>query len=134
MLQLSGLVTPDFFETVSDDYGVSDHDPPTLELASVTVPEGQFHLQPEGLAELQDSVDPLQESNNYGIDLYLAVLDSIHAHCPITLYTSLFCIVLWNQFYPKYSPWFQKSKFCQPSIYIYNSHVIGHVAKSVHGL
>lgn len=71
MLRLSGLVTLDFFETVSDDYGVSDDDPPTLELASVTVPEGQFHLQPEGLAELQDSVDPLQESNNYGIDLYL---------------------------------------------------------------
>ena len=81
-LRLSGLVALVFFETVSDDYGVSVDDPPTVESDSVTVPEGQFHLQPAELAELQDSVNPLQESNNYGIDLYLAVLDFIHAHYP----------------------------------------------------
>ena len=69
-----------FLENVSDDYGVSVDDAPVLESDSVTVPEGQFHLQPEELAELQDSINPLEESNNF--DLYLAILDFIHARYP----------------------------------------------------
>lgn len=80
-LRLSGLVAFDFFENVSDDYSVSVDDPPVLESDSVTVPEGQFHLQPEELAELQDSI---KESDNYVIDLYLAVPDFIHARYPHT--------------------------------------------------
>ena len=100
-----------FFETVSDDYGVSVDDPPTLESDSVTVPEGQFHLQPEELAELQDSVNPLQEVTIMGqiwTQLYwISYMLTIHKFN----YTTLFCIVLWNQFYPKYSPWFPKISF-----------------------
>ncbi len=82
-LRLSGLVALDFFDIVDDNYGVSIDDPSAYpDSESVTVPDGQFNLEPDELAELQGTVNPLQESNNYGIDLYMAVLDFINTHYP----------------------------------------------------
>lgn len=79
-LRSSGLVALDFFEMVHADYGVSANDPPAPDTNSVNVPDGRFRLEAEELAELQYNVNPLEESTNYGIDLYLAVLDFINAH------------------------------------------------------
>ena len=67
-LQRSGLVALDFLE----DYGIDEDGLPTTtdENSGVEVPEGNLSLDSEQLTNLQRVVDPLQESNNYGIDVY----------------------------------------------------------------
>ena len=76
-LRSSGLAALDFFESVGNDYGSSiDDEIPLPEPDSVTVPQGRFNLSE--LEQLRTIVDPLQESDNYGIDLYLAVIEYLH--------------------------------------------------------
>ena len=75
-LQSAGLVALDFFHNVNDDYGDSIDDPmPAVEAESVVVPEGQFTLDQSQLSQLQATINPLEASDNYGIDLYLSVLE-----------------------------------------------------------
>ena len=50
--------------------GVDDH-------SGVKVPEVQFGLTTEQLANMQQRVNPLRESDNYGIDLYKETLHFI---------------------------------------------------------
>ena len=77
-LRSSGLAALDFFESVGNDYGSSiDDEIPLPEPDSVTVPQGRFNLSE--LEQLRTIVDPLQESDNYGIDLYLAVIEYLHS-------------------------------------------------------
>ena len=65
---------------VGHDYGSSiDDDIPLPEPDSVAVPQGRFHLSDQIQLQLHTIVDPLQESDNYGIDLYLAVIEYIHS-------------------------------------------------------
>jgi len=60
-LQSSGLIALDFFNHVSDSYGISNDDPsPTEETGSVTVPQSRLTLQPQ---QLQEEVNPLSESD-----------------------------------------------------------------------
>ena len=69
-LRSSGMVAMDFFDRVSDNYGVSVDDPvPLEEVESVTVPDGRFSLQANELSQLHSNVNPLHESENYGIDV-----------------------------------------------------------------
>ena len=79
-LNSSGLVALDFFEHIDNDYGLSPDDSVVGEFESVTVPNGLFNLEPEELTELHDTVNALQESDNHGIELYLATCDFIRAH------------------------------------------------------
>lgn len=69
-LRQSGQVALDFFETVDDGYGIDEellvHD----ESSEVIVPEGRFSLTTDHLHQLQQQVDPLEESENLGIELY----------------------------------------------------------------
>ena len=71
-LQRSGLVAMDFLEDVGDDYGIDEDGLPssTEDHSGVEVPEGGVSLESQQLADLQQVVDPLRESNNYGIDIY----------------------------------------------------------------
>ena len=79
-LHSSGLSALDFFEIVGHDYGSSiDNEIPLPEPDSVAVPQGRFHLSDQIQLQLHTIVDPLQESDNYGIDLYLAVIEYIHS-------------------------------------------------------
>ena len=79
-LHSSGLSALDFFEIVGHDYGSStDDEIPLPEPDSVAVPQGRFHLSDQIQLQLHTIVDPLQESDNYGIDLYLAVIEYIHS-------------------------------------------------------
>lgn len=79
-LHSSGLVALDFFLNVDEnDYGVSVEDPVPPDVPSVTVPEVNFHLQGHELNQLIAMFDPLQESDNYGIDLYLSVLELVNS-------------------------------------------------------
>ena len=76
----SGLSPLDFFEIVGHDYGSSiDDEIPLPEPDSVAVPQGRFHLSDQIQLQLHTIVDPLQESDNYGIDLYLTVIEYIHS-------------------------------------------------------
>ena len=45
---------------------------------AVTVPQGRFALTEEHLLELQTQVNPLQKSENNGIELYQQTLTCVH--------------------------------------------------------
>lgn len=44
----------------------------------VAVPEGWFALCDEQLQQLQESVEPLSDDGNHGVNLYVAVLETVH--------------------------------------------------------
>lgn len=65
---------------MDDGYGI-DEENVTLEdsdSTGVTVPRGHFALTEEHLQELQTQVNPIQESDNHGIELYEQTLSFIH--------------------------------------------------------
>lgn len=73
-LRHSGLTALDFFAPADENYGTDEEGPvPEVEHA-VSVPEITYELSNANLALLQQSVDPLTPSNDYGIDLYEQVL------------------------------------------------------------
>ena len=79
-LHTSGLAALDFLQNVSEDYGDSVDDPvPAVEVESITIPEGRFILGPSELDQLHATVNPLQESGIYGIDLHISVLTFLHS-------------------------------------------------------
>ena len=79
-LQLSNLVALDFFDHIGGEYGVSYNDPtPAEEPNSITVPEGRFSIPTHELSRLQEQVNPLSESENYGIDLYLSTIECLRS-------------------------------------------------------
>ena len=78
-LQNSGLTAMDLFDAVDNSYGLDDNE---MNLASapndensVTVPPSRFALSQQQRSVLQEAgIDPLSESNNYGIELYEAII------------------------------------------------------------
>ena len=79
-LQSADLVALDFFHNVGDDYGDSIEDPMlSFETESVVVPEGQFTLDQTQLGQLQASINPLEGSDNHGIDLYISVVEYLRS-------------------------------------------------------
>lgn len=65
------LVALDFFQNVGEDYGWSNDDPiASSELEAITNPEGQYTLARTNFDQLQAIVNPLQDSSNYGVDIY----------------------------------------------------------------
>ena len=76
-MQCSGQIALDFFNTVDD----IDEENQTREDSNgtdITVPQGRFALTEEHLHELQTLVNPLQESENHGIELYERTLTFVH--------------------------------------------------------
>ena len=51
-----------------------------MDVDAVDVPETTCPLSQEHLDELVATVDPLRESNSYGIDIYLETLEFVNAH------------------------------------------------------
>ena len=79
-LQLSGLTALDFFETVDFYYGIEEEGLAVDEGSDeVLVPECRFGLTDEHLEQLQQEVNPLAESQNYGIELYERTLYFVHS-------------------------------------------------------
>ena len=77
-LHSSGLVALDFFDDVSSTFGTSDDDPmPLIESDAVVVPETRFPLEPALFERLKRTIDPLQQSENYGINLFIQVKEYI---------------------------------------------------------
>ncbi len=79
-LHSSDLIALDFSEHVNDSYGISSSDPPALEEPrSVEVPNSHLSLQASDLIRLQEEVNPLSESDNYGIDLYMSTIECLRS-------------------------------------------------------
>lgn len=72
LLQRSGLSAMDFFDNVDLDYGIDDDAPaPSPDSSSsIDVPECTYQVSDADFALLQQAVDPLGLSDEYGIDLY----------------------------------------------------------------
>lgn len=68
-LHRRGLVAIDFLENVDDSYGISEDGLSTND-STVEIPSNTFHLRDDHFQELKRTIDPLSDSNNYGIDLY----------------------------------------------------------------
>lgn len=62
-------------------HGVDWNGPmPTTDESTVTIPHTQCPLTDLALDELRQTIDPLSEDNNYGIDVYQAVVQFIFNH------------------------------------------------------
>ena len=73
MLQLknSGLTAMDFFDIIDDNYGVEkDGLVPEEGDEGVEVPRNTLQLSEQQLSELQETIDPLAESEDYGVSIY----------------------------------------------------------------
>jgi len=71
-LRNSGLTALDLFEDADSTYGI-DYDTPVAsqnDRDDVEVPGCAYHISEANLAALKLAIDPLQESNEYGIDIY----------------------------------------------------------------
>ena len=79
MVKLSQTNLPalDFFEPVSERYGVDDEGFVPESDCHVCVPPLDIDLDNETLEVLQCEVDPLLESSLYGVDLYQHALQII---------------------------------------------------------
>jgi len=83
-LQRSQLHALDFFDHVDAMYGI-DIDESHISIPSdddytVYIPPNSFQLTEEVLVQFQAAVNPLTESHNFGIELYMQVLQFISTH------------------------------------------------------
>ena len=74
MLMLNCL---DFFDQVPNSYGIHEDLHLVEDEEGGVVPPTDFLLTDEQLGELQRRVDPLTDSQNMGIDLYILTVDTI---------------------------------------------------------
>lgn len=70
----SGLSALDFFDRVTDNYGVEDGVTPYDDEEGVEVPPCRLNLSEDQLEELKETIDPLSDSDNFEIDLYEGAL------------------------------------------------------------
>jgi hypothetical protein len=81
-LRNSGLAALDFFDSVPETYGidsdlgVSDDEDDT---EGVEIPPTELDLSSENISELQSSVNPLSESDDFGVDLFMQTLQIVQA-------------------------------------------------------
>uniref|UniRef100_A0A1X7TW60 Uncharacterized protein n=1 Tax=Amphimedon queenslandica TaxID=400682 RepID=A0A1X7TW60_AMPQE len=68
----------DFFP-FDTHYGVDWDGPAVLDNEDITVPPENCPLSEEQLALLKQSVDPLQDCEDYGVPLYVAVRNFVYA-------------------------------------------------------
>ena len=80
-LRLSGLIAVDFFEQVPVNYGVDLEDGLAggdSDSEGVAIPQISFRLTDEHFQLLQQEVNPLNDSENHGIELYEKTLHFIY--------------------------------------------------------
>ena len=75
-LQRSGLPAVDFFERVDESYGIEEDGLDGSD-EGISVPSISFTLSEDHLTLLKQTIHPLSDSDNYGIDLYLHTLQFI---------------------------------------------------------
>ena len=74
-LRHSGMAALDFFETVTVEYG-NEGNGAALDSddEGIVIPRSSLQLTDAQLHELRETVNPLNESNDYGISLYMQTL------------------------------------------------------------
>ena len=72
-LQNSGLAAVDFFSQVPENYGIEKDGVSTFNDA-VEIPIVTLTLSDTGLTTLRSLVNPLEHSDNFGINLYVKTL------------------------------------------------------------
>ena len=80
-LRHSGLPALDFFQSVPEDYGHEEEGaaPSEDDEGGIEVPPLRIELTNDQISELQTNVDPLENSDDYGISLYLRTLQILHS-------------------------------------------------------
>ena len=77
----AGLTTLDFFQTVSELYGIDDNvmvnssDGSRDDNEGVEVPSINISLTEGQRIQLQSTINPLTTSQEFGVDLYMRTLD-----------------------------------------------------------
>ena len=80
-LQQANLQALDFFDNVDVTYGVDEEElVPVADEEGVHVPETRLNITPESRAVLQLHVNPLADSENFGIELYEATVTFLETH------------------------------------------------------
>ena len=71
----------DFFQSVPEDYGYEEDGtaPSEDDEGGVEVPPLRIELTNDQVAELRANVNPLENSDDYGISLYLRTLQILHS-------------------------------------------------------
>ena len=81
LLRNSGLTAMDYFDMVPDVYGVDNEDvgvPSTSDDdEGMEIPPVNFDLSDVHMDELRSTIDPLSNSDDFGVDLYLQVLEQL---------------------------------------------------------
>ena len=79
-LQQKGLHALDFFEEVDEMYGVNEENLSSEDDDyTVEVPPSTLSLSDRQLSELRERVDPLAESETFGVELYVETLDFLRS-------------------------------------------------------
>ena len=82
ILQHSRLAAMDYFEPVNTSFGTDEEGPEPADdnEGTVVVPQLRFQLQSTILQQLQQRIDPLGISDDYGIEIYEQVLQFMRLH------------------------------------------------------
>ena len=80
-LRHMGLVALDFFDVISDNYGIDTSDALIVndddDNDRIETPDTTIQLTDDQLADLRSTINPLSDSDNYGIELYVQAVDMI---------------------------------------------------------
>ena len=70
-----------FFQSVPEDYGHEEEGaaPSEDDEGGIEVPPLRIELTNDQISKLQTNVDPLENSDDYGISLYLRTLQILHS-------------------------------------------------------
>ena len=74
LLQHSQLSAFDQFDAVDDDYGLDLDGPIPGPGGNIVIPEIQVQLEHNSLSQLQQTIDPLRHSDEYGMDVFEQVV------------------------------------------------------------
>ena len=77
-LQRSGLIALDFFERVSDSYGMEEEGMVGQDHEGVRIPQNRFELTEEHFQGLQHEVIVTAQSDQYGINIYQHTLQYVY--------------------------------------------------------
>lgn len=78
-LRNSGLVAFDFFDTNLNSYGSSSDYVLSESTEGINIPATHLNLNDEQLDELRALIDPLSQSDDYGLDLYRGTLQYLNS-------------------------------------------------------
>lgn len=79
-LRESGLTALDYLDEVSEEYGIAEEGLASNSDDRVEVPAVNIQLAEEDLTELQQSIDPLSDDGDFGINLYERTVQFVLSH------------------------------------------------------